>query len=153
MAIYKVLPVPLYITVMKTAWFDSKDIFEDLYAMRFSVNNNVIFGRNGWYYNRITDFSWIEFQGTFLTHDKLASAFKQDLDLENYKPLPQPCLEAIRTLFIYGIKIPELDKMRYNDAYARMLRDSYRQAAYHPNRLMQKIKKFKKQKETKCQDS
>ena len=81
--------------------------------------------RNGWYYNRLEDISWIEVDGRAWLEDN-PSMFKYSLDLLNHEILSTKLKDALLTILRSSIKLKnkkELHKLLVMDANLRELRE------------------------------
>ena len=58
----------------------------------------VFVGKDGWYYHRHTDYSWVEYEGKAVTWDSAESSFREILNILNVVPLCMKQQEQIRTV-------------------------------------------------------
>jgi hypothetical protein len=79
-----------------------------------------VFNKNGWYYDRLTKKSWIEWEDICFVYE--SDTFLYELLILNAKRLTDAELEAIAVLNIYGVKNDRLNSMAKQEEIVRMLR-------------------------------
>jgi len=115
MPAYKRLDVPLYLRYLIWQWeSQSLDTKEKLKSLGFEVG--VAFSkREGWFFDRDRDRSYISVGGFSVSKPSLVREFKNRLKALDYKPLTDDVKEAIRTLIFRGCCPKECYKMLYED--------------------------------------
>jgi hypothetical protein len=114
----KVLPLPNWCK------YDFNDVMECLNDKNY-FRYIPIFKRNGWYFNRLANISWIEveFNGIFYCAlEKSSKMFKYELELLSHSPLLNNQIKAIRTILMYKDN-KDLRKLLYTDRNWKDLRD------------------------------
>lgn len=84
-----------------------------------------VFGRDGWYYDRERDVSWIETcRGCW--QEQSPEMFKHCLSNYLHKRVPNKAIEAIKVLMGYNVCPKSLIKLMWKEQHVRQLEDTYR---------------------------
>jgi len=103
-------------------WYE---LVEEQHHFEKLVRIEPIFGRDGWYYDRQTDTSWVETcRGCW--QDKSPKMFKYYLSNYMHKRIPDKAVEAIKVLINYNICPKSLMKLMWKEQDVRKLEDTRR---------------------------
>lgn len=78
-------------------------------------------GKDGWYYHRRLDYSWVEYKGKAVTWDSAVSSFKDRLNTLNVVPLSMKQQEQIKTV----LNLLPKEYQHRGDALREILCDNY----------------------------
>lgn len=128
MSRYKVLPVPSFFRTMYYFHDETENIFD---VIKYELGNRCqflvpVFNRDGWYYDRIRNFSWYEYANIACTKEGEEKQFLYELEQLNTKVLEPAEIKAINTLRVYGSCPKELVELLYKDEQNRHLREIYK---------------------------
>lgn len=98
-----------------------------------------LFYRDGWYYNRITNFCWHEWNRTAWEGD--AEQFKYELNQHNTRILEPAEVKAIQTLITYGSCNLELRQLLWDHHMKERSRSSYREVRKSAMRIWKQLDK------------
>lgn len=133
---------------MKSLGYDTKKYIK-MYNGNIRIIDTPSTGRDGFYYDRKSEVSWMEWQGIVFTYPEIISAFESALYIDDENILPGPVLDAIRILDVYRVDVRNLDDTLYDHKQASILRNINRDARKTCMKILQNIKQEKQLKE-KC---
>lgn len=114
----KVLPLPSWVY---NGYYEP-ELFDNY------KDGDVIFNRDGWYYDRISKVSWIEFtrNGKIYAKVKSPDQFLFTLKIENHIPLSKKEVDAILTIW-YLQESKKLRELYETDCYWKQRRTMVRE--------------------------
>lgn len=125
---YKILPLP-----SPYKWDLSEEYIDDILNTG-DIKIEPVFGRDGWYYDRLNDTSWIESKyGCF--ENRNSGMFKYEMTRLSHNILPTKVLAAIKVLKHYNMCPKNLLKVLWKDEEVKHLIDIGRSAYRYRHRF------------------
>lgn len=122
----KRLDVPCYIKYIYNCEKDYLD--KELEEMKYKKIYSIL-GIDGWYYDRIAKFSWIEYKSLAVTGDELIENFIYAINYLNRKTCTANVIAALNTLKDYRVPIPAVKELLREHEEELMIRNLTRISA------------------------